>query len=102
MINFKAVGNRIKKIRKEQSYTQEALAEILDISVEHLSRIETGSYRPSLGLIENMCGVFDTDEAELLFGIESDKRPDSELMKKIECLPDEKKKALEVIIDLIS
>lgn len=48
MINFKAIGQRNKRLRKENNLTQEKLSELLNISTEHLSRIETGSYRLSL------------------------------------------------------
>lgn len=102
MINFKAVGQRIRTFRKDNGYTQEKLAELLDISTEHLSRIETGSYRPGIGLIEKLCTIFGIGEEELLFGTKNCDGTDRTLLNRIECLSDEKKKALLMIIDLIS
>ncbi len=102
MINFKAIGQRIKLLRKEKDLTQEKLAEILDISTEHLSRIETGSYRPSLALIEKISEIFEVDEQNLMFGNSSEVHETNELSKKIESLANNKKRAVSIIIDLIS
>lgn len=101
MINFKAMGQRIKNLRKENSYTQEVLAERLDMSTEHLSRIENGAYRPSIALIEKLCEVFDVDEAELMFGIVSENDYNKELYNKIELLSDDKKRLIIKLIDFI-
>lgn len=102
MINFKAIGTRIKTERKLLSMTQEALAEQLEISTEHLSRIENGAYRPSLLLIERMSSVFGIEEEELMFGNAGDKNLNCSLAEKIEALSESKKKAILAIIDLIS
>ena len=101
MINFKAIGQRIKQLRKEHSYTQEKLAEMLNISTEHLSRIENGSYRPSLALIEKICGIFNTEESELMFGSSHETNLNKNLYNRIEMLSAEKKQAILNIIDLI-
>ena len=102
MINFKAIGQRVKKERKQNGFTQEKLAEMLEISTEHLSRIETGSYRPSLLLIEKISEIFDIDESELMFGTEKSKNENKELVDKIDTLTDKKKHAVSLIIDLIA
>ncbi len=99
MINFGAIGKRIKEKRKELVLTQEKLAEMLDVSVEHLSRIETGSYRPSLILIEKICAIFGVEESELMFGDKHDYKYNKDLYFKIESLPAEKREAIEKIID---
>lgn len=101
MINFKLMGQRIKKLRQENAYTQEQLAEKLDISTEHLSRIETGSYRPSLSLIENICEILKTSEATLMFGSDYENQINKKLTDKICELSEDKKQALSLIIDLI-
>lgn len=102
MINVKAIGQRIKRERKLNGLTQEKLAEMLEISTEHLSRIETGSYRPSLLLIEKISDIFNIDESELMFGSSGDKRASKELIDKIDTLSNKKKSAVSLIIDLIS
>lgn len=101
MINFKLMGQRIKKTRNEKQLTQEKLSEALGVSTEHLSRIESGAYRPSLGLIEKISEALHTDEVYLMFGSYSASGIDKELYDKIEALSKEKKQALSLIIDLI-
>lgn len=102
MINFKAMGLRIKEERKKRNMTQEKLAELLEISTEHLSRIETGSYRPSLILIEKLSDILNIDEETLMFGSSDDVKLINEIAGKIENLSKEKQQAVSLIIDLIS
>ena len=47
-IDYKAIGQRIKIARIKKSITQEAVAEIVDISPAHMSNIETGKTKVSL------------------------------------------------------
>jgi len=101
MIDFKAIGQRIRQHRKFLGYTQEALAEKLDVSVEHLSRIETGAQRPSLLLLEHVCDLFQLQEVTLLFGIIPDSDLDIGLLRKIEALSDEKKKVIMDLVEII-
>ncbi|MBQ3602418.1 MAG: helix-turn-helix transcriptional regulator [Clostridia bacterium] len=100
MINFKLIGQRIKNARNEKGYTQEQFSEILEISVEHLSRIETGSCRPSLQLIEKICNRLEASEEAIMFG-NKDNKPSNELINKIACLSPEKQQAISMIVDLI-
>lgn len=50
----KVIGYNVKRIRMEKNIQQEDLAEELGISTTHLSKIESGANRPSLGLIEKL------------------------------------------------
>ncbi len=102
MINFKLIGQRIKNARRENGYTQEEFSEILGISIEHLSRIETGACRPSLRLIEDICTKLKTSEEEIMFGNQNINKQINELTDKIAYLTPEKQKALSMIIDLLA
>lgn len=102
MINFKMIGQRIRNGRKTKGFTQEAFSELLGISTEHLSRIETGSYRPSLSLIEKISSILEITEEELMFGREIEAETAAMLVSKINALPLKKQEAVEKIIDLIS
>ena len=42
------IANQIRMHRKKADLTQEELAEKVDLSVQHISRIESGCYVPSL------------------------------------------------------
>lgn len=102
MINFKAMGRRVRDERKNRGMTQEFLSELLDISTEHLSRIETGSYRPSLTLIEKISEILQIDEETLMFGTMVEANLNKELIYKFDNLSPNKKQAVQNIIDLIS
>ena len=102
MINFKMIGQRIKNCRKKNGFTQEAFSELIGISTEHLSRIETGNYRPSLSLIEKISVILEVSEEELMFGSTREVETSAKLANKIMCLSPQKQKALEAIINLIS
>lgn len=67
-IDYKAIGRRVKKSRKGKGLTQEKLAELVDISVPHMSNIETGKTRLSLAILTNLVEVLDVTADMLLFG----------------------------------
>lgn len=102
MINFKALGKRIKKARKEKGLTQERFAEMADIATEYESRIETGAARPSLALIETISAILEIDEAEIMFGNKSEEAEAKDLMEKIFSMDKKKRRAVERMIDVIS
>lgn len=102
MINYKAIGQRIKSERKKFGLTQEKLAENLSISIEHLSRIETGAYHPSLSLITKISETLNTNEAFIMFGENADNDINQQLLQKINELSDKKKDAVLKIISAIS
>ncbi len=47
-IDYKAIGQRIKIARIKMGTTQEAVADIIDITPAHMSNIETGKTKVSL------------------------------------------------------
>ncbi|MBR0282215.1 MAG: helix-turn-helix transcriptional regulator [Oscillibacter sp.] len=102
MINFKALGKRIKKARKEKGLTQEKFAEMAGIATEYESRIETGAARPSLTLIETISAVLEVDEAEIMFGSKAEEEEVKDLTNKIFSMDKKKRRAVERLIDVIS
>ena len=47
MMDYYAIGQRIRKIRKAHKLSQETLSERIGISVTHMSHIETGNTKLS-------------------------------------------------------
>lgn len=47
-IDYKAIGQRIKIARIKKGITQEAVADIIDITPAHMSNVETGKTKVSL------------------------------------------------------
>lgn len=50
----KLLGSHIAKIRKGRGLTQSELAELIDVSIETISRLERGVSVPSLKTVENL------------------------------------------------
>lgn len=57
----KLLGKRIKEIRKKRGYTQEKLAELLEISASSISKIESGIFHPSEENLENIAKVLNVE-----------------------------------------
>ncbi len=51
---IKRIRANIKKYRKQKNISQERLAEIVNCSREHLSRIESGKLQPGIILFINL------------------------------------------------
>ena len=51
--------NRLKVLRAERNWSQQALAEQLGVSRQSVNAIETGRYDPSLPLAFQIAEVFD-------------------------------------------
>lgn len=47
-LDYVAIGKRIRDARKEKGISQEALAEMVDLSTSHVCHIECGTTKPSL------------------------------------------------------
>ncbi len=67
-MNYCEIGQRIRKYRKAKSLSQEQLAEKVDISVTHLSHIETGNTKLSLPVLVKLSKALDAHTDDLIFG----------------------------------
>ena len=61
MDNKKLLGKRIKELRKNAGFTQEKLAELIDIETSSLSGIESGRHFPSLPTIEKIANTLNLE-----------------------------------------
>lgn len=59
---------RLQTLRKAQGMTQEELAEALNISLEHLSKMERGKRKPSIDLVVAIACYFHVSTDYLLTG----------------------------------
>ena len=63
----KALGKKIKQIRKSKNLTQERLAELIVLEVPSLSNIETGKFAPSVDTLQKLSDVLDVDPWEFYY-----------------------------------
>ncbi len=65
-VDGKAMGKRIKAARQKADLTQEKLAEMIDVSVVHISNMESGTGSPSLNTFVNIANALNVSSDELL------------------------------------
>lgn len=66
-INIK-IGANIQAAREQAGYTQEHLAELLDLSPNHISAIERGVSAVSLDALQKICVLFGISADVIVFG----------------------------------
>ncbi len=71
----KYIAERIKYYRKKMNLTQAELAEMVDLSDQHLSRIERGCYVPSLTTFFQLVKILKIDLREFGFDTEAVNNP---------------------------
>lgn len=64
--NYSQLANNIRKYRKIKGLTQNELCDLLDISREHLAKVETMRRKPSLDLLFRIAIALDI-EVKYLF-----------------------------------
>lgn len=63
--NYKHLGLNIAYYRKERGLSQMQLAELINISRTHMSRIETAECAVSLDVIFNICDALNVNPSKL-------------------------------------
>lgn len=67
-MDYYAIGQRIRKIRKARGLSQEELAEQVGISTTHMSHIETGNTKMSLSIFAALAAALGAHSDEILYG----------------------------------
>ena len=65
-MDYVSIGKRIKRMRKARDLSQEKLAEFADISVVHMSHIETGNTKLSLPVFVDIANALEVQADDLL------------------------------------
>lgn len=66
MLDYVAIGKKIRMIRKTKNLSQEQLAEKIWISTTHMSHIETGSTKLSLSVLVDIAQALEVGTDEIL------------------------------------
>lgn len=62
---LKLLGKNISKFRKQKGYTQNELGDLLNMSREHLAKVETAKRNPSLDMIFDVAEKLGINESQL-------------------------------------
>ena len=73
-LDYKIIGDRIRKARIDNNLTQENLAEKLDVSVAFVSRIECGTTHVNLTRLSEICSILNIDEGQILNGVSTNSK----------------------------
>lgn len=87
----KEIGSKISAIRKERGLTQKDLAEKLHVSDKTVSKWETGTHFPDIGIMEDLAATLEISVAELL-GLEN--ASSEEMITKIALISIEEKDSI--------
>ena len=99
-MDYYKIGQQIRKLRKAHGFSQEELAERVDISVTHMSHIETGNTKLSLPVFLDIAQVLEVSTDELLgeSGYESSSKALSEIAAVLECCSAKEAKVIAEIV----
>lgn len=81
-------GENLKHFRRLNDYTQEQLAEKLNITPQHLSRIENGKSFVTAELLDSLCMIFNISPATFFY-TQQEFHGDDSLFAKIDMAIDE-------------
>lgn len=70
LVNYKQIGNNIRKERKRNSLTQAELSALTGMSISYISHIETARKKASLESLLKISDALGITMDELLFGIQ--------------------------------
>ena len=72
LIDYKALGNRIRTVRKSNGMSQEKLSELCGISTAHVGHIERGTRIPSLETLFKISKELNVSMDYLFFDSQND------------------------------
>ena len=98
-IDYKEMGKRIQKRRKEMKLKQTQLAELAGISNHYLCNIENGRSIPSLEIFAELCAALKVTPDYLLLGNIRGGNVPMNLVDKIKLCSEEDVNRIEKIID---
>ncbi len=101
-IDYKLIGDRVKRARKSAGITQEVLAEKLNVSIGYISQVERGITKISLDLLGAISTVLCCDVAEFISesAVNSNDYMESEIINEIRRLDNKKRKYILEIIKM--
>lgn len=92
------IGNRICNCRKSMGYTQEKLAESMNVSIQMISNIERGNKAIRIENLIKLCGILNVSTDYILKG-EKTTAENNTLTKKISCLTEDNRMIVELLVD---
>lgn len=93
------MAETIKRLRKKHGMTQRDLAREVGSDASHISRIESGTHGITLEMLDKLGNALGVYSYELLEHVPVDGMAIEDKVKKLESLPELKRKMVEQMID---
>lgn len=98
MANLKEIGKRIQNRRKQLGFTQEHLADEMNVSVQMVSNLERGNKSIRIDNLLRLCQILDVSTDYILIGKEN-VSDISALAQQIAALPEKEKAMIRLLVD---
>lgn len=98
MANLKEIGKRIQNRRKQLGFTQEHLADEMNVSVQMVSNLERGNKSIRIDNLIRLCQLLSVSTDYILTGKENDSDI-SALAQQIAALPEKEKAMIRLLVD---
>lgn len=92
------IGKRIQNRRKQQGYTQEQLAEMMNVSIQMISNLERGNKAIRIDNLINLSQILDISTDYILTGKETSTDMVG-LASRVSLLSEKDKKMIEMLIE---
>ena len=96
--NLVEIGKRIQSRRKQQGYTQEQLAEMMNVSIQMVSNLERGNKAIRIENLINLSKILEISTDYILTGKETTDDIDT-LTTRIVNLPDRDRRMIETLVE---
>ena len=100
ILNFQ-IGNRIREAREAVGFTQEKLASVLEMSVNHISEIERGISGTSVKTISNICRILHVSCDYIVMGRNTDEKQPIQLIEFYQCLSTDEQELFNRLLKLV-
>lgn len=70
VITLKTIGNRIKTLRTQKDFTQQQLADAMNLSLSTISLYESGKRKPGISALQKLAKVLGVDPSYFLSEID--------------------------------
>ena len=97
-VDLSGIGKRIQERRKQQGYTQEQIAEMMNVSIQMVSNLERGNKAIRIDNLINLSQILDISTDYILTGRETLNDIGS-LAEKISLLSNKDKKMIELLVE---
>ena len=98
MADLKAIGKRIQTRRKQLGFSQELLADKMNVSIQMISNLERGNKSIRIDNLINLCQILDVSTDYILTGKKSTIDTHA-LTEQIEKLPHKEQKMIELLVE---